>query len=522
MIVVGSGATGSYAAMELTGRGLRVLLLEAGRSVDFTREFPPVNPASAGSPHLSEWLTGRQPIQALSSLYLAHNRHFFVDDVEAPYTCAWNRPFLWIRGRQLGGRLHTWARVGLRLSDDELQAPARDGLGEPWPIRYAELAPYYDRVESFYGLEGEVDGIAALPDGRVSRPRPLTAGERWLRETLDRGWPDRRLIAARTLGAPVGTIPPPLAVAHGTGRLTAITDAVVTRVSVDPKRNLADGVIYRDRLTGEERGARARAVMLCASTIETVRLLLASATPRHPDGLGASSGLLGRYLTEHTLVNVLAVAPGLRDDAVALQGPGGTNPYDLGGLVGFYVPPFFNVTRRDPAFARRFALVGSVGRPTWLRPSILGPRDAVAVLEAFGEVLPRLDNRITLHPTRTDRFGVPLANLDFRYGENELAMTERAATCLAELADEAGFQRMVGPVRAPAGSSIHELGGARMGSSRRTSVLDPQNRVWDVPNLFVTDGASFVTSGYQNCTLTMLALTARACEALVRDGPAAG
>jgi choline dehydrogenase-like flavoprotein len=502
VVIVGSGATGSWAAYELTRRGVGVMLLEAGGQLDYQRDVRAPPPAADG------W-QARRPVQSRYIGCHAGTQHLYVDDLDNPYTEA--APFDWIRSRQVGGRAVIWGRVALRMSDHDFKAADRDGWGESWPIGYRDLAPYYERVEELLGVCGSSEGIAHMPDGRFLPAKPMTRGEEIFKRSVEARWPGRRVIPNRgidVVASPSGwpTFTPQgstLAAAAATGRLTLRTGAIARQVVVDESTGSASGVLWLDRATGKEQLARARVVMLCASTVETTRLLFKSATPRQPDGLGNSSGVLGRYIMDHTLVRVAGVVPSLREPPTV----------DAGGPSGILMPAFRNVAAREPRFLRGYQVVGAVqrrGLPPLVPPDAEGAR---FILAANGEQLPRAENRITLDPTRKDAWGIPVARVECTLCDNDRALLADAVEALHEMADAAGFQvlhELTTPK--PPGWMTHETGTARMGADRRTSVLDPFNRSWDVPNLFVTDGACFVSVGTQNTTLTLLAITARACD----------
>jgi choline dehydrogenase-like flavoprotein len=481
-IVVGSGACGGWAAKELTERGLRVALLEAGPLLPPEGETLPAEP----DPRL------RRPIQSRSYVFGEATAHLFVDDVDNPYSQPEGKPFDWIRGRQVGGRLHVWAGMSLRMSDRELEAAGIDGVGEDWPISESDLAPYYDRVERFL---------------RVRWSSRLSPGERALAAAVEHRWPTRRVTAPRIALAPPDAM---LKTALGTGRLTLRPDSVVSRVLVSGSRaDRVRGVAFVDRSTGIEEEVEGRAVVLCASTIESTRLLLNSATPDHPHGLANSSGLLGRYLMDHTF--------GVGVDGVAAQRPRSRGRQASHGAA---IPAFRNVTEGGVDFLRSYTTRLQVGAPVAGRLDrlhSLGRRSPAPFwMRAFGEVLPRFENRVTVDPDRLDAWGIPIAHVECAYGENERRMAADQAGCLREMAEAAGFEvERVHAEPATPGSSAHELGTARMGDDPANSVLDPFNRAWDVGNLVVADGSCFVSGGCQNPTLTMMALTVRACERLV-------
>ena len=521
VVVVGAGAAGCLASKELSEGGLCVLTLDAGPAVDPERDFPLPAPAPGGPVTRALGALRGQPVQARCMLWGARTRHLFVDDRQNPYGTPRGSPFLWFRGRRVGGRLHTWARVVLRMSDLELAAASSDGAGEDWPIDSADLAPHYARVERFLGVDGDADGLATIPDSELAGRWPPTAGEREFRERVAAAHPDRPVASVRVLRHDPGRVPAGLRAGLATGRLTVAPETIAERVVLAPGGRRAEGVAVLDARSGARATVRARAVVLCASTIESVRLLLLSAGPGHAAGLGNGSGLLGRCLMDHCMV--YAAGPAERDPAFDAEP---ADPYDHGRIHGFYLPRFRNLGRRDAGFLRGYGILGGIGRgrPAWS-------------LVAFGEVLARPENRITLDPERRDAWGIPAARIEYRHGPNERAMVADMHRTLAELAQSGGLcpgapgggslgrvalwlarrRLFTADGALLPGSSNHEVGGARMGRDPATSVLDPWNRLWEVPNVLVTDGAAFVSSGYQNVTLTILALTARACARLVEE-----
>lgn len=537
VIVVGSGASGSFAAKELTERGLEVLLLEAGVNItpdDFKTDFG--GPREKG---IQLWarvratLTG-QPIQAKVAFYGRQQRHLFVNDKEHPYTTPSDKPYLWIRGKQLGGRLHTYGRMLLRWSDYDFKAASRDGHGIDWPISYADLAPYYDRAEEFLGIRGCPERIPNLPDGKFVGPSKLTAAEKEFKEVTEATWPGRRATSWRYMPPNGKRVPQMILAAKETGKLTVRTDAVVRRVLTDTAGSRATGVEFVDRLTHEVHTASAAVIMVCASTIESVRLLLNSANERHPHGLGNSSGVLGRYFMDQVPNLILGTVPARTgweaDDTVP------PDPF-YGVTGGVYIPRFENLDQvTNPKFVRGFAYQGTIGR--------LFSRDGSPAkfgIMGFGEMLPHPENRITLNASRTDAWGVPIPHISCSMRENELAMLKEQSKAIKEMVRNAGLDFEFcgsyvdleeGPNGAfpdadpvsrtlfrlnfrksmTIGAAIHESGGARMGSDPATSVLNAHNQCWDVPNLFVTDASSFPSGGCAGTTLTLMALTIRASE----------
>jgi choline dehydrogenase-like flavoprotein len=515
-VVVGSGAAGGWAVKELAERGLRTLLLEAGRALDPVHDFTP--PAASVSRirllSRARAVLGSQPVQARCMSYGPLTRHLFVDDRKNPYRTLPGTRFNWYRGRQVGGRLHLWGRNALRIADHELHPALVDGVGDNWPIAYRDLEPWYERVERFLGVQGEAAGIPNIPDGCYAGPHPLTEAELQVLRTLAKRWPDRPATTCRIIRHSTERVPLPIRAALATGNLTLRSDAVVSHVVTDPESGIARGVTFRDRRTGETHEVRTRAVVLCASTIESIRIMLNSATERHPNGLGNSSGRLGRFLTDHVMV--FQAGP---HEPLEPQNKG--DPYDFGTQSGIYLPSFRNTgSRQEEAFRRGYALLGSVGRiePGWF-------------FMAIGEMLPRFENHVALDRRKRDAWGVPVARIRCTHSDNERAMIRDMQATLRELTAVCGLRtspleresfvsRMVYRLASPLvytregalvpGSAVHESGGAGMGSDPRSSVLNAHNQCWDSPNVLVTDGAAFTTSPFQNPGLTIMALSARA------------
>ena len=478
-VVVGAGAAGGWAAKELCERGLSVLLLDAGPQLDAERDFPvPARPEQ----RLVSRLGGlrRQPVQMRCAAYSGRTRRFFVDDRESPYTSPAGRPFNWFRGRQVGGRLHVWGRVVPRLSDREL---------EPWPLSYLELAPWYDRVEAFLG----VDDVA------------LNGAEERFKAAVEEASPERRVLRPRVVRHDRERQPATIRAAERTGRLTLRPDTVVRTVELDPRTGKATGVSYVDRERRTAGEARGRVVVLCASTIETLRILLNS-------GFGNSSGLLGQGLMDHVLTGL----GGPLDDA-ASEPAAAADPYDFGLATGFQLP----------GFDGGWALQGAIGRgvPTWY-------------FLAHGEMLARPENRVTLAARKTDAWGVPAAHVSCSPGPEEIAMAADQRQTMRALAATAGLEvrmlpsgrrlealafrlwkrRLLAPHGAfLPGTAAHEIGGAPLGNDSRTSVLNSFGQCWDAENVFVTDGAAFPAGCWQNVTLTIMALTARASDYIARE-----
>jgi choline dehydrogenase-like flavoprotein len=549
-IVVGSGATGGWAAKELTEGGMRVLVLEAGRNLDpmkdFTEHLWPFDVKYRGLRGNREVYGKRQPVQAKCYACDEYGHQFFVDDIDNPYTTADRKPFDWIRSRQVGGRTIVWGRQSYRLSDYELRAASRDGYGEDWPVAYAELAPYYDKVEAFIGVSGSLEGLSQLPDGKFLPPMKMTCGEWLLKRAVERRWKDRRVTIGRSailtkrhngraachycghcergcttfsyFSSPGSTLP----AAAKTGRLTLRPNSIASHIIVDTNTGKAKGVACIDQITKKSFEVFGRIVVLCASTLESTRLLFNSATRQHPNGLGNSSDALGRYLMDHIYsISVGGFIPSLANF--------GYN-YDDGRNNGIYIPRFRNVERREKDFLRGYGIQASSQRgmlPLSLhrlpgfgsdfKRMVREAKDPAPFwMAAFGEMLPRPENRVTINKDVKDAWGIPVVHIDCSHGENEKAMARDMVESLKEMAHEAKFEvAYANPFLAAPGLGIHEVGTARMGNDPKTSVLNKFNQSWDVKNLFVTDGACFVSQGCQNPTLTMMAITVRACDYII-------
>lgn len=546
-IVIGSGMSGGWAAKELTGKGLRTLVLEQGK---------PFDPARDAREHVAPFelpfrgLDDRQLVEARYAVqrgalaFEEGSRHLFVDDTQHPYTTAEGKPFNYFRPSHVGGKSNLWGRHVYRLSDVDFTANLRDGVAVDWPIRYADLAPWYDHVERFIGVSGMKEGLDHVPDGVFMPPMPFTAPERHLRAAMERTYGRERVVTMGRVAmltrphlgrgachycgpchrgcvtrsyfsSPNATLP----AAAATGRLTLRPRTIVRELKWDGAKRRVTGVRAIDADTRAELAFEARVVFLCAGALESARLLLLSTSSDFPDGLANGSGQVGRNVMDHIKgARASGVFEGWEDVA-----PVGSRPN------GVYVPPFRNVTARHPDFPRAYALQGGSGRRGW-RDAMGGPGIGAAFKrrleepgpwtfgwEARGEQLPRESNRLTLHPTRTDAWGIPVAHLDVAWGPEELAMHRDMARQVVEMLEAAGAKEVRGSadVSIP-GSTNHEMGTARMGRDARTSVLDGFARAHEVPNLFVTDGAAMTSSPCQNPSLTYMAITARAADHAVR------
>ncbi|QGF23422.1 GMC oxidoreductase [Raineyella fluvialis] len=532
-IVIGSGPGGSTAVQELTERGLEVLLLEAGRELREEDFAPPKRkkPAAMGMdlvPRAKAMASG-QFRQACRPYFSETSNRFLVNDFEDPYTTPFGRPYLWIRGKLLGGRMHSYGRVLQRMSDVDFHAASLDGYGDDWPISYADLEPWYDRVERAVGLYGDADGLVHPPDGTYAGPGFLTTVERDFKERIEGRWPERKVISWRVQAPFPDRVPPGIAAARRTGRLTIRTQAEVTRITTDDATGLATGAVFVDRTTKQEHRVYADAVIVCASTIESIRLLLHSGSARHPRGLGNSSGTLGHYVMDQTITVGFFDSPrhpGVWDAADNIPG----DPF-YGTPGGILIPRYENLDgQHDPAYRRGISFQGLGGRFP-----VPDGHPAAFGLGGSGEMLARFDNTVSL-ARRKDKWGLPVPRIDLSMGDNDRILLRRSMHALREMADEAGLRvnfigsaagldsAKVWPDFTPLqraifkqgikmsivlGAAIHETGGARMGNDPATSVVNGVNQLWDVPNVFVPDASSFVSGSTVGPALTIMALAAR-------------
>ncbi len=542
-IVVGSGMSGGWAAKELTEAGLDTLVLEAGRSIDPETDYVEHEPVwnfryrGLGD---RKTLLEKQSVQRTCYACDEAASKFFVDDTENPYSTPEDKPFSWIRGRQVGGRSIMWARQTYRLSDLDFEANARDGFGTDWPIRYADIAPWYDYVERFVGVSGEMLGLPQLPDGQFLPPMPLNCAEEFVQQGMERSFGRERIL---TIGrTAVLTVPhngraachycgpchrgcqtrsyfssvnATLPAAEATGHMTLRPNSVVAEILYDASRDRARGVRVIDASTMEEMEFEARIVFLCASALESARVLLNSKTSRFPTGLGNSSGELGRNLMDHTMGGgARGTVPGLLDRDTFGRRPN-----------GIYIPRFRNVDDQHPDFLRGYAFQGGAGRSGWSRGvdmpgfgadfkhGLRTPGPWNISFYGFGECLPRTRNYIELDAESRDKWGIPTLRIHCQWSENERTMLEDMAITAAEMLEAGGVRDIETFVEDnPPGLTIHEMGTARMGRDPATSVLNAFNQIHDAPNVFVTDGACMASSGNQNPSITYMALTARACS----------
>ena len=540
-IVVGSGATGGWAAKRLSEAGLKVALLEAGRAVtarEFTEHIPSYQLKYRN--HSPEIVRTR-PIQRQCYACMEYNYEWFVNDLENPYSTPPDRPFTWQRLRVLGGRSLVWGRHSYRLSDVDFKAASRDGYDVDWPFSYSDLAPYYDVVERYVGISGAAERNEMLPDGQYLPPMKMSCGEVRLRESIQKkfgrtltmgrvailtqphngrapchycGPCERGCMTFSYFSSPFTTVKD----AVKTGNCTLITDAIVSHVDMNTGSNKAQGVTFVQRTTKETKQIRGKVVVMCAQALESTRILLNSSTPEYPNGLANSSGLLGHYLMDHV---VGADASGTFVDMDEL--PTANPPHRPNGI---YVVRYRNTpaTGKHPHFIRGYGFQGGASPRFNTDAPGIGAEYKKAVklgtyhvsLGAFGESLANFDNFCEIDPDLKDVWGIPALRISMAHGNNEAALMRDAGVTAAEMLEAAGAKdiHVRTGVEMP-GMAIHEVGTARMGNNPKKSVLNAFCQSHDVHNLLVTDGSCFVSSACQNPTLTMMAITVRACDHLV-------
>ena len=544
-IVIGSGISGGWAAKELTERGLRVLMLERGQNIEHIKDYGNALKAPWEYPHRGgRTLTMEEAYPVLKRDYPLNEKNldWWASDKDSPYTEI--KRFDWYRGYHVGGRSLLWGRQSYRHGDLDFGANAREGIAVDWPIRYRDIAPWYDHVERHAGISGSREGLAQLPDGQFQPAMPLNCVEEIIAGRVKSKFGGRRIIPGRVanltqtlpgrgacqfrnacwLGCPFGayfstqssTLPP----ARATGRLTLKTFAIVTDLVYDRDRKRARSVRVLDAVTGQTTEYSAPVIFLCASTLNSTWILMRSANDVWPGGLGSSSGELGHNLMDHHF------RCGANGDFA-----GHEDRYVFGRRpTGFYIPRFRNLAGERRDYLRGFGYQGSASRQGWERAvAELGVggafKDAMAQpgpwrvgATAFGEMLPNHANRISIDTARVDKWGMPVLAIDCATGENERLMRRDMMNDMAEMLEAAGATSVsVYDNDYAPGMGIHEMGTARMGRDPKTSVLNGRNQVWDCQNVFVTDGSCMTSSACQNPSLTYMALTARAAAFAVEE-----
>lgn len=556
-IVIGSGMSGGIAAKELCERGLKVLVIERGRKIEHGADYmdsqmPWELPNNNKIPE--EELARDYAVQSQCYAVNEATKKFWVKDSEHPYTAPEGKPFAWIRGYHLGGRSIMWGRQSYRLSPQDFEANAKDGHGCDWPIRYEDLAPWYDHVEKFVGVAGSKEGLPQLPDGEFLPEFSLNDAEKLFKASVEAKFPGRKVISGRaanlsvaqpyheelgrsscqnrsicergcSYGANYSSLSAALPAAERTGNLTIVTDAIVQSLVQDPKTGKITSVKIIDANTKAGRTYEAKIFFLNASAIPSAQILLNSKSEANPNGLCNKSDQVGRNLMDH--MYALTTAGILRN--------GPTDSYYKGRRpTGIYIPRFRNVTEEADGYVRGYGYQGGVMRRSMaVAPSTpgfgvetkekarkLGPW--MVYISGFGEMLPNPNNRVTLNEKNVDKWGMPIVHIDCVQGPNEAKMAKQIMTDGKAMVEAAGGIVIAQKDKPGApGLGIHEMGTARMGKDPMTSVFNKFNLAHEAPNLFCTDGAVMASSGCQNPSLTYMALTARAANhaaELLREG----
>ena len=547
-IVVGSGISGGWAAKELTEKGLKVLLLERGRNIEHIKDYVNANKEPWDYEHRgrpTQEMKKNHPVLQRDYVLNEETQGMWANEQENPYVE--NKRFDWYRGYHVGGRSLLWGRQSYRFSPQDFEANLREGIAVDWPIRYEDMAPWYDYVERYAGIAGTREGLDHLPDGQFLPPFELNIVEKDVAARIKKAYGGKRLlINSRTanitqpkpeqgrvncqyrnkcwLGCPFGayfsTQSSTLPAAMKTGNLTLRPFSIVSQVLYDKDKKRARGVEVIDAETNQTYEFTANVIFLNASSFNSTWILMNSATDIWPDGLGSSSGELGHNVMDHHFrVGASGIVEGFEDKYYYGRRP-----------ASFYIPRFRNLGDEKRDYLRGFGYQGSASREGWnrniaelgigpnLKNTLAEPGAWTIGMTAFGEMLPHHDNRIYLDRSVKDKWGLPVLAMDVEIRANELAMRKDMLQDAVDMLEAAGVKNVGGSDWGYApGMAIHEMGTARMGRDPKTSVLNGFNQVWDAPNVFVTDGAAMTSASCVNPSLTYMALTARAADHAVRE-----
>ncbi len=552
-IVVGTGISGGWAAKELTEKGLKTLVLERGRMVEHPN-YPTATKdiwefENADRPTAED--LEKQGVQNRTG-YTARQstKHWFVNDLENPYTEKEGKRFDWMRGYHVGGRSIMWGRQSYRWGDFDFEANLREGISIDWPVRYKEIAPWYDYVETFAGISGQAEGLDFLPDSKFLPPMELNCVEKELKQSMkdkfgrlltigrvahitsplshnnsaQRGQCQYRNLCSR--GCPYGAYfssnSSTLPAAAKTGNMTLRPNSIAYELIYDEAKGKATGVKVLDAETGEQLEFKAKVIFLCASTMGSTYIMMNSISNRFPNGFGNDSDELGRNIMDHHLgVGAAGEWEGFEDQ------------YYFGRRAnGIYIPRFRNMGKEKRDYLRGFGYQGGASRQGWqslvaemsigaeLKEAVTTPGKWTLGMGGFGEVLPYRDNQVTINREKKDKHGLPTLTFDTELKENEFKMRKDMATDAAEMLEAAGFKNVRSydrPSQHGLGLGIHEMGTARMGKDPKTSVLNKNNQVHACKNVFVTDGSFMTSANCVNPSLTYMAFTARAADFAVSE-----
>jgi choline dehydrogenase-like flavoprotein len=548
VIVIGSGITGGWAAKEFCEKGLKTLVIERGRPVKHLADYPTATLDPWDFPYhgaLTNIERHDNPILSRCYAYDDATKHFFVKDSEHPYVQ--EKPFDWIRGYQEGGKSLIWARQTQRWSHFDFEAPARDGFAIPWPVTYAEMAPWYSYVEKFIGISGNRDGLETLPDCESLPPFEMNCVEKHIQLEIKKHYTDRYPVIGRCAhltepqeahldqgrgkcqarnlcyrGCPYGgyfssnsaTLP----WAAKTGNLTIRTNAVVHSVIYDERKEKATGVRIVDAQAKTDKEYYAKVIFVNAACLNSNLILLNSTSSRFPDGLGNDNGLLGRYVAFHNYRgNITAGFDGYGDQYYKGRRP-----------TAVMMPSFRNVHKQEMDFLRGYMVFYSATREGWnkggnmigaeLKESAATPGPWHVYMMMQGETIPKESNRVYLSPDKKDAWGIPLLVTDIDYDDNDIKSLRDFHEQGKEMLEKAGCINVtLNDTRQAPGLDIHEMGGVRMGNDAKSSLLNKWNQFHSCKNVFVTDGAAMVSTGTQNPSLTFMAFTARAANYAVEQ-----
>jgi choline dehydrogenase-like flavoprotein len=545
-IVIGSGASGGWAAKELCDHGLKTLVLERGRDVKHIKDYPTASKAPWQLEYRGSVELERRKDFKAARFVRDETFHWAIPDDEQPFIE--EKPFRWFRGYHVGGKSLLWARQTQRWSDFDFEGPSRDGFAVDWPIRYKDLEPWYAHVEKFAGIAGNRDGLPELPDSEVMPGFEMSCIEDHFKQSIYKNYTDRHLIQARcahitdpqpihyqqgrtrcqnqnicnrgcVYGAYFSSNASTLPWALKTGNLTVQPNAVVESIMYDADKGRAVGVRIIDRLTRESIEFFARIIFVNASALNSNLVLLNSTSDRFPNGLGNDNGLLGKFVAWHNYRGkASAEYEGYKDKKTD-----GRNPSNA------YMPRFRNVRKQETDFLRGYAIGVGGGRGSWSDTSVIGDQLRENLLHPqlgnwhvstwmMGECVPVESNHVRLHKELKDKYGIPQLIISCEWTENDDKMVSDYVQQSIEMFEKAGFVNIkANDTKSPPGSDIHEMGGVRMGHDPKTSLLNSWNQLHHCKNVFVTDGACMTSTGSQNPTLTYMAITARAANRAVDE-----
>ncbi len=545
-IVIGSGMSGGWAAKELTEKGLQTLVLERGRHIEHIKDYPTTNMAPwefEFRKRISKETKAEYPVQSKKYAFNEATKHFFASDRNHPYTTPEDKKFLLYRSFNTGGKSMVWGRQSYRMSDLDFEANAKDGHGVDWPVRYKDIAPWYDYVEKYIGVSGQREGLKQLPDGQFLPPMDLNCVEKDFKEKIKEKL-SRDLTIGRTTNLTVrynnrgpcqnrnlcetgcpfsgyfNSVSVTLPAAQTTGNMTFRAHSIVHSIIYDGKKRKATGVRVINALTKETTEYFAPVIFLCASALSSTRIMLNSKSDSFPDGIANSSGVLGHYIMDHFGYGFSASVEGFEDGYYNGHRP-----------TGFYIPRFQNIDSQNSDFLRGFGYQGSAYREGWDRGTTINgfgadfkneiskPGPWRIGLSSFGECLPYYDNQAKLDTEVKDAWGMPVLHISGEIKENEKVMVKKMAEAALEMFETAGYKdiKSGNPDSYKLGHKSHEMGTARMGKDPKTSVLNKWNQCHDVSNVFITDGSFMASASCQNPSLSYMAFTARAVDYAVES-----